>query len=140
MTIIEKIYAWGHTNIFCTHGTTIELTKEASLTKKGDCVLAVKSSKSCFDLTPDLKNLIKKGKKFIVKLKVDEVQDYFYGFGNKELKLLDKYDIVFRKSDFICDRTILINCSKSSKELSRKLIDKLKHPEIKLSITFEVYE
>lgn len=140
MTIIEKIYAWGHANIFCTHGTTIEITKETSLTRKGDCVLGVKASKACFDLTPDLKNLIKKGKRFKVKLKIDEVQDCFYGFGNKELKLLDKTDMVFRKSVFICDRTVLISCSKSSKELSRKLIDKLKHPEIKLSITFEVYE
>ena len=140
MTIIENIYAWGHTNILCTHRTTIEITKGKNLTKKGDCVLAVNASKACFDLTPDLKNLIKKGKMFKVKLKVEEVQDYFYGFGNNELKMLDKTDMVFRKSVFICDRTVLINCSKSSKELSRKLIDKLKHPEIKLSITFEVYE
>ncbi|MCK4287422.1 MAG: DUF371 domain-containing protein, partial [Candidatus Lokiarchaeota archaeon] len=64
----------------------------------------------------------------------------FYGFGNKELKLQDKSDMVFRKSDFICDRTVLINCSKSSNELSRELIDKLKNPERKLSLTFEVNE
>jgi len=140
VTIIEKIYAWGHTNILCTHRTTIEITKGKNLTKKGDCVLAVNASKACFDLTPDLKNLIKKGKMFKVKLKVDEVQDFFYGFGNNKLKMLDKTDMVFRKSVFICDRTVLINCSKSSKELSRKLIDKLKHPKIKLSITFEVNE
>ena len=140
MTIIENIYAWGHENILCTHKTTIEITKETNLTKKGDCVLAVKASKACFDLTPDLKNKIKNGNKFKVLLKVDEVQDYFYGFGNKELKLSDKTDMVFRKSDFICERTVLINCSKSSKELSRELIDKLKNPETKLSLTFEENE
>ncbi len=140
MTIIEKIYAWGHTNILCTHRTTIEITKETNLTKMGDCVIGVKASKACFDLIPDLKNHIKNGNKLKVKLKVDEAEDYFYGFGNKNLKMLDKTDMVFRKSVFICDRTVLIGCSKSSKELSRKLIAKLKHPKIKLSITFEVNE
>ena len=140
MTIVEEIYAWGHENILCSHRTTIEITKESKLTKKGDCVLAVSASKACFDLTPDLKNQIKNGYRFKVKLKIDEIQDYFYGFGNKDLKLLDKNDMVFRKSDFICERTVLINCSKSSKELSRELIDKLKNPKRKLSLTFEVNE
>jgi len=140
VTIIEKIYAWGHKNILCTHRTTIEITKETNLTKMGDCVIAVKASKACFDLTHELKNQIKNGNRLKVKLKVEEAEDYFYGFGNKELKLSDKIDMVFRKSDYICDRTVLINCSKSSNELSRELIDKLKNPERKLSLTFEVNE
>jgi len=140
VTVIEKIYAWGHENISCTHRTTIEITKETNLTKMGDCVIAVKSSKGCFDLTPFLRNQIKNGKRLKVKLKVDKVEDYFYGFGNKDLKMLDKTDMVFRKSDFICDRTVLISCSKSSKELSRELIDLLKNPERKLTLTFEVNE
>ncbi len=140
MTIIEKIYAWGHENILCTHRTTIEITKETNLTKKGDCVLAVKASKACLDLTPDFQHQIKNENKFKVILKVGELQDCFYGFGNKKLKLLDKTNMVFRKSDFICERTVLINCSKSSKELNRELIEKLKNPERKLLLTFEVNE
>jgi len=140
MTIIEKIYAWGHENILCTHRTTIEITKEINLTKNGDCILAVKASKACYDLSPNLKSQIKSRNRFKIKLKVGKVQDYFYGFGNENLKLLDKKDMVFRKSDFICERTVLINCSKSSKELSRELIDKLKNPETKIFLTFEVDE
>lgn len=138
MTIIEKIFASGHENILCTHNTTIEITKDIKMTKKGDCIVAVNASKACFDLTPDLKNQIQSGKKLKIIIRVEDIQDYFYGFGNKELRLLDRKDIVFRKTDFICDRTILINCSKSSKELDRELIDLLKNPEKKLSIIFEV--
>jgi hypothetical protein len=138
--IIEKIQAWGHNNILCTHKTTIEITKERNLTRRGDCVLAVGASKACLDLTPDLKSKIKNGKKFKVKLEVDNLQDSFYGFGDKELKLLDKNDMVFRKSSFICDRTALINCSKSSKELSRELVEKLKNPKKKLALMFKLIE
>ncbi|MHA2130895.1 MAG: DUF371 domain-containing protein, partial [Promethearchaeota archaeon] len=87
-----------------------------------------------------LKNLIQNGKKLKITLKVEDTQDFFYGFGNKKLSLLDRKNIVFRKSDFICDRTALINCSKSSNELNRELIDLLKHPKNELSIIFEVYD
>ncbi|MHA2394587.1 MAG: DUF371 domain-containing protein [Promethearchaeota archaeon] len=140
MTIIERIYARGHENILCTHKTTIEITKDARMTKKGDCILGINASKACYDLSPLIKKQIQSGKKFKILLKVENIQDFFYGFGNKDLRLLDRKNMVFRKSDFICDRTVLINCSKSSKELKRELIDLLHQPETKLLITFEMNE
>lgn len=140
MTILDKIYAFGHKNILSTHKTTIELTKDKSLTKKGNCIIGVNAKKACFDLNSNLKQQIKDGKKVKVTLKVDNLQDSFYGFGNKELKLLDKNDIVFRKSNYICNRTILINCTKSSNEINPELIEKLKTPGKKISIIFELNE
>jgi hypothetical protein len=138
MVILEKITAYGHENILCTHSTTIEITKDKSLTKKGNCIVGIKASKACYDLNNDLKTKIKDGTKFKITLKLDRLQDAFYGFGNKELKLLDKNDMVFRKSEFICDRTVLINCTKSSNEINHELIEQLKFPETKLSIVFEI--
>ncbi|MFX1398985.1 MAG: DUF371 domain-containing protein [Promethearchaeota archaeon] len=138
MTIIEEIFAQGHKNILCTHGSTIEITKDLSLTKAGNCILGVNSSKACFDLRQELKESIKSGKKIKVSLKVDNLEDYFYGFGNKDLSLSDKNDIVFRKSEYLCNRTALIRCSKSSKDLNNELIDVLKDPNKKLRVTFEI--
>ncbi|MFW9875313.1 MAG: DUF371 domain-containing protein [Candidatus Thorarchaeota archaeon] len=140
MTEIERIYASGHENIICTHNSTIEITKNKSLTKKGDCIIGVKASKACSDLTPELKHHIKNEKKITVILKAKNKQDFFFGFGNKKLQLLDKNDMVFRKSNFICERTVLINCSKSSIELKRDLTQTLKNPKTKLLISFEVDE
>jgi hypothetical protein len=140
LTIVERIHAHGHENILCTHNSTIEITKDKRLTKKGDCIIAVNATKACKDLTLETKNQIKSGKKFKVMLKVEDKQDYFYGFGNKKLLLLDKNDMVFRKSNFICDRTVLINCSKSSIELNRNLTRTLRNPKTKLLIIFEVDE
>ncbi len=138
MMILEKISAYGHENILCTHKTTIELTKESSITKRGNCILGIKATKSCIDLNPILKKYIKNEKKIKVSIRVENLTDSFYGFGNKYLTLLDNKDLVFRKSDYICDRTALINCSKSSNDLSRKLIKKLNNPPIKFSIIFEI--
>ena len=135
--ILEEIYAFGHNNILCTHNTTIEITKEKNLTKKGNCILAVNSTKACSDLNQNLKNQLKQGKKFKIVIKVRDQIDYFYGYGHSDLTLLDKRDMVFRKSNFICDRTVLINCTKSANELNRKLIKYLKNKDEKLSISIE---
>jgi len=138
MIILEKISAYGHENILCTHKTTIELTKENSITKRGNCILGIKATKSCIDLNPILKKNIINEKKIKVSIRAENVTDSFYGFGNKDLTLLDKNDLIFRKSDYICDRTVLINCTKSSNDLNRKLIKKLKKPPIKFSVIFEI--
>ncbi len=140
MTILDKIEAFGHENILSTHKTTIELTKVKTLTKKGNCMLGINATKACHDLSSTLKDKITHGKKIKVNLKVDDRQDSFYGLGNKELRLLDKEDIVFRTSSYICDRTILINCTKSSKDINRELVEKLKVPGKKLTIIFEINE
>ena len=138
MTFLEKISAFGHENILCTHKTTIELTKDDYLSKKGDCILGIKASKACNELNIELKNyLIQEKAKIKVSIKAGGLIDSFYGLGNKNLTLQNKKDIVFRKSEFICDRTILIKCTKSSSDLNRKLINKLKSPDTKFYIIFE---
>ena len=138
MTILEKIFAYGHENILCTHNTTIELTKENCLTKRGNCILGINASKACDDLNNGLKNILKKGWKLKITIKTDQFTDTFYGYGNKDLTLTDKNDIVFRKSDFICGRTILINCTKSSHELNRKLVQEIRRFHNKFYLTFEL--
>ena len=140
MTILEQIQASGHENILCTHTTTIEITKDTHLTKNGNCILGINASKACLDLNPKLKNYIQKGKKIKVSIIVNDLMDTFYGFGDKDLTLLDEDDMVFRKSDFKCDRTILINCTKSSNELNRELVENLNDPSKRFTMTFEIHE
>jgi len=138
MPIIEEIHAYGHYNISCTHKTTIEITKDKSITNRATCILAINASKSCFDLNKELKKRIFNGAKIKVIIKVNNISDYFFGFGDKKLQLLSRKELVFRKSDYICDRTVLIKCSKSSNELKRKLIEKIKIPGKKIRLLFEV--
>ncbi|MFX1316275.1 MAG: DUF371 domain-containing protein [Promethearchaeota archaeon] len=138
MTVLDKIYAYGHENILGSHKTTIEITKDKCLTKKGNCIVGIKASKACFDLDPKLREIIKTEKKVKVTLELENIKDFFYGFGHKKLRLLDKKDIVFRKSNYVCDRTILINCTKSSNDLKREFIESLKHSGKKFIIIFEI--
>ena len=137
MTILETITAKGHPLIRCTHTTTIELTKDAHLTKNGTCILGIEASKACYDLNPLLKKKITSGEKINVIIKAGDTIDSFYGYGNKNLTLLNIKDMVFRKSDFICDRTILIKFSKSSSELNRNIIKTLTNSKEQFSIIFK---
>jgi len=138
MTLLDIITAKGHPLIQCTHTTTIELTKDTYLTKNGTCILGIEASKACYDLNPLLKKKITEEEKITVIIKVGDATDSFYGFGDKRLTFLDKKDIVFRKSDFVCDRTILIKCSKSSNELERNIIKNLTNSKERFSIIFKV--
>ncbi len=138
MVILETVSAYGHENILCTHRTTIEITKVKTLTKNGNCVIGINASKSCYDLNYDLKKKIQDGSNIKVTLMLGNLQDSFFGFGSKKLRLLNRNDMVFRKSNFVCNRTVLINCTKSSNDIKRELIEKLKDPGKKLSIIFEI--
>ena len=71
---------------------------------------------------------------------MDDLIDCFYGYGSIDLVLLDKNDMVFRKSNYICERTVLINCTKSSNELNRDLVRKMTVSRKRFSITFEMDE
>jgi len=138
MTLLDIITAKGHSLIQCTHTTTIELTKDTYLTKNGTCILGIEASKACYDLNPLLKKKINEEKKITVIIKAGDIVDSFYGFGDKRLTFLNKKDMVFRKSDFVCDRTILIKCSKSSNELDRNIIKNLTNSKKQFSIIFKV--
>lgn len=137
MTILEKIIAFGHANVSCIHNSTIEITKENYLTDRGTCVLGINSSKACSDLDLKLKHQIWDGAKINVEIQVEDFYDNFYGFGSKLLPLSHELDLVFRKSDFICDRTVLINCSKSSSDLNRNLVKSLASSNKEIKLTFK---
>ncbi len=138
MKVLEKIYAFGHENILCTHNKTIEITKDNYLTVKGNCILGINASMACKDLNSKLKSQIRKGKKFKISIRSGEIFDFFLGYGDDKLTLLSDKDMVFRKSNFICDRTVLINCNKSSNELHRDLIKEIKNYGKRIVITIEV--
>ena len=137
MTILERIIAFGHKNVSCIHKSTIEITKENYLTTNGTCVLGINSSKACSDLDLKLKQKIWDGAKIEVEIQVGEYYDNFYGFGSKLLPLSHMFDLVFRKSEFICDRTVLINCSKSSSDLNRNLVKCLTSSNKEIKLTFK---
>ncbi|MHA1805916.1 MAG: DUF371 domain-containing protein [Promethearchaeota archaeon] len=136
--MLEKISVQGHKNILCTHPTTIEITKANYVTRKGTCILGIKASKACSDLNERLKREIWKGKKFKIIIQFEDLSDSFHGYGSPHLPLTNERDMVFRKSDYICDRTVLIRCDKASMELNRDLLKKITTSNKPFYLIFEL--
>ena len=127
--ITEEIIFKGHTNVQSLHSKTIEITKDKDLTLNGDCIIGVNANKSCRDLSTEIKEKIKKNNSLIeVEIIVEPYSFVIKGNGNDNLLLSNHEDIVLRKSKFICDRTLSINCDFSSLDIPRNIINILKNP------------
>jgi uncharacterized protein len=53
------------------------------------------------------------------------------GIGSPCLSLLDEHDIVIRKTNFACPRTLAVNSSYASSDIPRSIIDMLHDPDTK---------
>jgi hypothetical protein len=139
MEISEVLFAYGHENVQAKNETTIEITKEKHLSKRGDCIIAVSANKALNDLSQKFKeNLCKENSKFTMLIEADGICDSVRAFGNPQLILTHLTDMVVRKSTYICSRTLAIQADKTACDLSRKLVEKLKNPRQKVKVTLTV--
>jgi hypothetical protein len=119
----------GHENIRSNHQRTLEITKESHLTPRGDCIIGVNAKSSCADLPEELKNKLKNpDSKVNFSIKVGDEEFVMEGKGHPDLILSHTEDIVIRKSDFICPRTLAIKCDKASDLLPRSMVTLLQDP------------
>lgn len=137
--VIEKIVARGHKNILATHKTTFEITREQEISTRADCIIAVAASAAATNLTEEFKKQAKKNDAIIeVIIEVDGLIEHITGKGSPQLTLSHPTDLVGRKSDFISDRTFLINSDKAAIDLDRRLVEQLKKPDTEIIITLKV--
>ncbi|HMK93984.1 MAG TPA: DUF371 domain-containing protein [Candidatus Limnocylindrales bacterium] len=136
----EVVLAWGHENIQAVHPSTLMFTKEKHLSKKGDCVIAVAADKAVADLSREFKQELKKpNSKLTITIEADGSTQQINASGSAKLALTNQVDMVIRKSDYISDRTLAICADKSSNDLPRGFIEKLKNPEQGIKITLAVH-
>ena len=127
-----EISFFGHENIRSTHQRTIEITKESHLTPQGDCIIGVGATASCADLPDKLKKKLRDPRsKISFLIKVGEHEFMVEGKGHENLTLTHTEDIVIRKSEFVCPRTLAIKCDKSSDLLPREMVSLLQSPNTK---------
>ena len=135
LRIIEKIEAHGHPNILATNLATFEITKENWLTRKGDCILAIGASKGAYDLSHAFKSVASQRNALITFcIEVGGETASTMGQGDFKLTFTHPTDIVGRKSNYTCNRTLMVNSEKSAFDFPRKLVDILKDNAIPVMI------
>lgn len=129
----------GHENVRALHPRTIEITTESDLTLQGDCIIGVSADHGCKQIPVELKEKLRQPEsKITITIQVDDEKFTVVGRGHEELKLENPHDIVIRKSNFLCPRTLAIGCDKASDDMPRKMIKKLQDPKTKGLFVIEV--
>jgi hypothetical protein len=137
--IVEVIHAQGHENILATNKTTFEITKETHLTKRGDCIVAVNGDKAATDLSREFKEALhNENAKLTITIETNGEKEVAHAFGSPQLSFTHLTDLVVRKSDFICSRTLAIRADKAAKDFSQSFVKKLQNPKQKVTITLTV--
>jgi uncharacterized protein len=135
----EHIMAFGHENIQAIHPSTLMFTKEKHLSNTGDCIVGVAADKAGTDLNQKFKDTLRKpNAKLTIIIEAGGLTDQIIAFGSSKLTLTNQNDLVIRKSDYVSDRTLAIHADKSSNDLQRALVEKLKNPKQKINITLIV--
>lgn len=139
MKITEIILARGHGNIQATHKSTLEITKDSELSTRGDCIIAVSADKALADLSPQFKeNLRRENSRITMLIEVGDIIDTVNAHGKSRLVLSHPTDMVVRKSNYVCSRTLAIKADKAACDLSRELVKRLKDPEQRIRIALTV--
>jgi len=137
----EIVLAYGHENIQAVHSSTLMFTKEKRLSKTGDCIIAVAADKAVADLSREIREKLKKpNTKLTITIEADGLTQRINASGSPKLVLTNQTDAVIRKGDYISDRTLAIHADKSSNDLPREFVEKLKSPEQKIKITLIVHD
>jgi hypothetical protein len=135
----EKILAFGHVNIQAIHPLTLMFTKEKHLSKTGDCIVAVASDKAVADLSPEFKDKLRKpNAKLTILIEANGLTEQINASGSPKLILTNPTDMVIRKSDYICNRTLAIHADKAANGLPRTFVEKLKDPKQEVKVTLIV--
>jgi hypothetical protein len=134
-------HAHGHPAILSTHPTTLEVTTSSELTHRGDCVVAVASSKAIRDLPLDVKRVLSnpsgRGR---LTLRVGTFEFMVEGRGDPRLTFSHETDLVVRKSGFISDRTLMINADKCSWDIPRDMVRLLQDPTSRVTVEVSAIE
>jgi hypothetical protein len=114
-------------------------TKEKHISKTGDCIIAVAADKAVVDLSREFREKLKKpNAKLTITIEADGLTQQIKASGSPRLVLANQTDMVIRRSAYISDRTLAIHADKSSNDLPRGFVEKLKNPEQKIKITLIV--
>ena len=143
----EVVHATGHENVSATHASTFEVTSDDYLTPAGDCILAVEADhtpadfdeafvEACQDaaatitatieVPPDLRDAS------------EPLTATVEGRGDPGLTFENDRSLVGRTSEYVDDRTVLVEADRAAADLPRDLVEALADgAELRLRLTVE---
>jgi len=122
----EVVHARGHENVSAEHASTFEVTSDDYLTPAGDCILGVEADRVPADFDPEFVAACQSHDATITA--AVEAGGYtvrLEGRGHPDLSFENERSIVGRTSDYVDDRTVLVDADAAAGDLDRDLVDAL---------------
>ncbi len=119
----DIVYSRGHPLVLGSHPTTFEVTREDYLTRKGNCIIGIAADKGCSELLPAFKSVVAHDDAILItRLTCGGVTVEVKSRGSSLLTLDHPTDMVWRRSSFVCGRTIGIMTDYVAATLPKPLI------------------
>lgn len=126
MEAVEEFECRGHPLISGRHRTTLEITREPDLTQSGDCIIGVSSTKGAADLSAEFRKILAFDESNLVTvLSAGDIKVTIRSKGSSLMELDHPTDMVWRRSGFVCGRTVGIISDCTAMTLPRELINHL---------------
>ncbi len=119
----EHIRCRGHRNITAMHPGTFEVTTDNHLTRRGDCIVGIDADKGACDLSRRFVDVLAHdGARLLTRVSCGDLVLEVHSSGSPSITLVDQGDMVWRRSGFVCARTIAISSDLTARTFPRPLI------------------
>jgi len=119
----DIVRARGHGNVRAAHRSTFEVTRDAEITRSADCIIAVCADRSAAGLSGPFKAAAARDDAQIMAvIRCRSYSDTVVGRGSSRMTFTDACSMVFRVSDYVCGRTVMIDADKPARRLDRRLV------------------
>jgi hypothetical protein len=126
MEVQEIVRCRGHPRVLGTHPTTFEVTCEDHLTENGNCIIGVAADKGCAGLSAAFRAVLARDDAVLrTRLECGGIVADITSRGSARMTLDHPSDMVWRRSPFVCGRTIGILSDKVAATLPGELIRNL---------------
>ncbi|ADD03906.1 DUF371 family protein [Natrialba magadii ATCC 43099] len=122
----EVINAQGHEHVSAEHASTFEVTTDDYLTPAGDCILAINADRAPADFDPDFIDACQDADATItVTIEADGHTETVTGRGDPALEYTNDRSAVGRTSEYVDDRTIMVDAEFAAEGFDRDLVEAL---------------
>ncbi|APW98255.1 hypothetical protein CHINAEXTREME_10835 [Halobiforma lacisalsi AJ5] len=119
----EIVHARGHENVRAEHASTFEVTTDDYLTPAGDCILAIEADRAPADFDPEFVDACRDADATItVEIEADGHVDSVSGRGDPDLEFTNERSAVGRTSEYVDDRTIMLEAEFAAEGFDRDLV------------------
>ena len=135
----DEVEFYGHPMVRSLHPTTIEVTKDAHLTLRGDCIIGVKADKGLSELSSGVReSIMQEESTVLLTIEVPPRSFAVRATGGAALTLESPSEMVIRKSTWVSPRTLALNADAAAKDLPRDMVESLRNPDCKATLRIEV--